>query len=105
MTAAEARYYRASRSCHTAWANGQPQYVIPGVLDQVEPSALGLIEPTGSQTGAEPSRATPEALTAHSAAPPATPNAGGSAPLTNNGRDALLSGNERRGQEVTLDVR
>ncbi len=98
MTAAEARYYRASRSCHTAWANGQPQYVLPGVLDQVEPSALGLIEPTGLNRGAEPCCAPPEAQVSR-AAPTATPNAVGSAPSPHDGPGRMsLSDVRGRGQ-------
>lgn len=31
-----ARYYRASRSAHRAWCRSQPQYVIPGVLEEVD---------------------------------------------------------------------
>lgn len=31
-----ADYFRASRSAHRAWANSAPQYVIPGVLEEVD---------------------------------------------------------------------
>ena len=105
MTALDACF-----AAYDAWRLTQPQLFWTDEnlygLDETETCVLRLVEPgSGFTSGAEPSCAPPEALTALSAAPPATPNAGGSAPLTNDGRDALLSGNERRGQEVTLDVR
>ena len=40
---AELAYHRASRAAHRAWADSQPQYVIPGVLDQVDAGTDGTV--------------------------------------------------------------
>ena len=40
---AELAYRRASRAAHRAWASSQPQYVIPGVLDQVNAGTDGTV--------------------------------------------------------------
>jgi len=68
-------------------------------LDETQPSALRLVEPAGFTSGAEPRCATPEALTALSAAPSATPNADGSAPNQHDGPGRMsLSDVRGRGQ-------
>jgi len=74
-----------------AWERTQPQLVIDGWLDmldgldEAQSSALRLVEPERLTSGAEPSYAPPEELTASQfpgVAPsrPAPPNRGGSAP-------------------------
>ena len=40
---AELAYQHASRAAHRAWANSQPQYVIPGGLDQVDAGTDGTV--------------------------------------------------------------
>ena len=82
MTGTEARYYRASRACHRAWVSTQPQYVIPGVLEQVDAGTDGasvsvhLFEPVGNpqaDTAASPSRRARANTTGHDALPARKP--------------------------------
>lgn len=40
----EARYHQARLACHRAWASTQPQYVIPGVLEEVDARTVGMGE-------------------------------------------------------------
>jgi hypothetical protein len=52
----ELPYYQASRAAHRAWLSSQPQFVIPGVLEQVDAGTtagvpaggVGLLEPAVS---------------------------------------------------------
>lgn len=57
MTAAEARYLRARRMAHRAWALSQPQFVLPGVLDEPEPTVCR----SGSSSAPRPASPSPEA--------------------------------------------
>lgn len=87
----------------SAWAAKQPQMVLSGwaaMLDELDEARMpaGLVEPAGLTTGAEPHCAPPEAIVSR-AVPPATPYAGGSAPLPTDGRCANANRDARSGQK------
>ena len=90
---------------HEAWKATQPQLFwtdenLYGGLDERRVEASPLVEPApGFNSGAEPRCATHRALTALCAAPPATPNADGSAPYQYDGPGANHIQVARRGQE------
>ena len=82
----ENAYWQARRSCHRAWVDTQPQYVIPGVLDAADAGAVRCVEPA-------PRLATGDGARPESPSGPTRPL------YTHNGHDALPSESARRGRK------
>jgi hypothetical protein len=49
----EHHYWQARHDCERAWISTQPQYVIPGVLDELDAGAVRLVEPAAATLSPE----------------------------------------------------